>query len=209
MPLHPWQFHHLALGNCKGCGQRISSLQRAVRDIMGEDTTHFLQLAQLVLGAQEGPRVRVGWPHVQEGNEEHFLLLPLLVFHPKRANQRHRWTCRLPSKPTTGLGIQGPHRHAPEDLPMEDPNTILQKHHSRLHIGNLAIPMHVPVALTKGVLSNFVVGLYHWLSPMGIIVQLSTEMLTALFAMMQRAQGPQRQYVGVPCAGCGSAKGGR
>ena len=34
---HPWQFHHLGLGNRKGCGERISSLQRAVRDIMGED----------------------------------------------------------------------------------------------------------------------------------------------------------------------------
>ena len=55
------------------------------------------------------------------------------------------------------------------------------------------------VALTKGVLSNFAVGLYHWLSPalMGMILQLSAEMLTALFAMMQRAQGPQRQYVSV------------
>ena len=39
--------------------------------------------------------------------------------------------------------------------------------------------------------------LYHWLSlaPMGIILQLSAETLTASFAMMQRAQGPQRQYV--------------
>ena len=37
MPLHPWQFHHLALGNRKGRGERITSLQRAVRDIMGED----------------------------------------------------------------------------------------------------------------------------------------------------------------------------
>ena len=46
------------------------------------------------------------------------------------------------------------------------------------------------VALTKGVLSNFALGLYHWfkLSPalMGIILQLSPETLTALFAMMQR-----------------------
>ena len=43
-----------------------------------------------------------------------------------------------------------------------------------------------PVALTKGVLSNFAVGLYHWLSPapMGIILQLSAETLMALFAMM-------------------------
>ena len=32
---------------------------------------------------------------------------------------------------------------------------------------------------------------------MGIIVQLGAETLTALFAMMQRAQGPQRQYVSV------------
>ena len=33
------------------------------------------------------------------------------------------------------------------------------------------------VALTKGVLSNFALGLYHWLSPasMGIIMQLSAE----------------------------------
>ena len=37
MPLHSWQFHHLALGNRKGRGERISSWQRAVRDIMGED----------------------------------------------------------------------------------------------------------------------------------------------------------------------------
>ena len=37
MPLHPWHFHHLALGNGKGHGEQISSLQRAVRDIMGED----------------------------------------------------------------------------------------------------------------------------------------------------------------------------
>ena len=54
-----------------------------------------------------------------------------------------------------------------------------------------------PFALTWGVLSNFAPGLYHWLSPMpmGIILQLSAETLTALFAMMQRAQGPQRQFV--------------
>ena len=53
-----------------------------------------------------------------------------------------------------------------------------------------------PVALTKGVLSNFALGPYHWLSPapMGIILQLSAQTLTALFAMMQRAQCPQRQY---------------
>ena len=37
MPLHPWQFHHLALGNRKGRGERISGLQRAVQDIMGVD----------------------------------------------------------------------------------------------------------------------------------------------------------------------------
>ena len=56
-----------------------------------------------------------------------------------------------------------------------------------------------PVALSKGVLSNFALGLYHWLSPAptGIILQLSVETLSALFAMMQRAQGPQRQYVSV------------
>ena len=35
-PLHPWLFHHLAVGNRKGRGNRISSLQRAVRDNMGE-----------------------------------------------------------------------------------------------------------------------------------------------------------------------------
>ena len=35
MLLHPWQFHHLALGNRKGRGERISSLQRAVHCIMG------------------------------------------------------------------------------------------------------------------------------------------------------------------------------
>ena len=56
-----------------------------------------------------------------------------------------------------------------------------------------------PVALAKGVWSNFALGLYHWLSPapMGRILQLSAETLTALFAMMQRAQGPQRQFVSV------------
>ena len=55
------------------------------------------------------------------------------------------------------------------------------------------------VAFSKGVLSNFALGLYHWLSPapMGIFLQLSADTLTALFAMMQRAQGPQRQYVSV------------
>ena len=56
-----------------------------------------------------------------------------------------------------------------------------------------------PVALSKGVLSNFALGLYHWLSPapMGIFLQLSADTLTTLFAMMQRAQGPQKQYVSV------------
>ena len=56
-----------------------------------------------------------------------------------------------------------------------------------------------PVALSKGVLSNFALGLYHWLSPapMGIFVQFSAKTLTALFAMMQRVQGPQKQYVSV------------
>ena len=55
------------------------------------------------------------------------------------------------------------------------------------------------VALTKGVLNNFALGLYHWLSPapMRIILQLSAETLTVLFAMMQHPQGPQRQYVSV------------
>ena len=37
MPLHPWRFQHLALGKCKGRGERISSLQHAVHDIMGAD----------------------------------------------------------------------------------------------------------------------------------------------------------------------------
>ena len=56
-----------------------------------------------------------------------------------------------------------------------------------------------PVALSKGVLSNFALGLHHWLSPaaMGIFLQLSAETLAALFAMMQRVQGLQRQYVSV------------
>ena len=55
------------------------------------------------------------------------------------------------------------------------------------------------VALTKGVLSNFAMGLYHWLSPalMRIMLQLSAKTLTASSAMMQHAQGPQRQYVSV------------
>ena len=56
-----------------------------------------------------------------------------------------------------------------------------------------------PVALSKGALSNFALGLYHWLSPapMGIFLQLGAETLTALFAMMQRVQGPQKKYVSV------------
>ena len=56
-----------------------------------------------------------------------------------------------------------------------------------------------PVALSKGVLSNFALGLYPWLSPArtGIFLQLRAETLTALFAMMQRVQGPQRQYLSV------------
>ena len=37
MLLHPWQFHHLAPSNRKGRGQRISSLQCAVQDIIGVD----------------------------------------------------------------------------------------------------------------------------------------------------------------------------
>ena len=51
-----------------------------------------------------------------------------------------------------------------------------------------------PVAFSKGVMSNFALGLYHWLSPapMGIFLQLSTETLTPLFAMMQRVQGPPK-----------------
>ena len=55
------------------------------------------------------------------------------------------------------------------------------------------------VPLTKGVLRNFALGLYHELrpAPMGIILQLSAETLGALFAMMQRAQGPQQQFVSV------------
>ena len=53
-----------------------------------------------------------------------------------------------------------------------------------------------PVALTKGILSNFALGLNHCLSPapMGIFLQLRAETLTALFAMMQRTQGPQRHF---------------
>ena len=56
-----------------------------------------------------------------------------------------------------------------------------------------------PIALTKGVSGNLTLGLYHWLSPapMEIILQHSTETLTALFAMMERAQGLQRKYVSV------------
>ena len=64
----------------------------------------------------------------------------------------------------------------------------------------LRVNLHAgPVALTKGVLSNFVLGLYHWLgpAPMGIFLKLDAETLTALFAMMQRAQGPERQCVSV------------
>ena len=58
-------------------------------------------------------------------------------------------------------------------------------------------PQAGPAAFTKGVLSKFPLGLYHWLSPalMEIILHFSAETLTALFAMMQRVQGPQRQYV--------------
>ena len=43
-----------------------------------------------------------------------------------------------------------------------------------------------PVALTKGVLSNFALGLCHWLSPapIRIILQLGAETLTVLFAMI-------------------------
>ena len=37
MPLHPWQFHHLSLGNRKGRAEWINSLQCAVHDIMGAD----------------------------------------------------------------------------------------------------------------------------------------------------------------------------
>ena len=37
MPLHPWQFDHLALHNRKGRDEGISILQRAVHDVMGAD----------------------------------------------------------------------------------------------------------------------------------------------------------------------------
>ena len=37
MPVHPSQFHHLAMGNRKRCAERINSLERAVQDIMGVD----------------------------------------------------------------------------------------------------------------------------------------------------------------------------
>ena len=55
------------------------------------------------------------------------------------------------------------------------------------------------VALTKGVLSIFALTLYRWLSPapMVMFLPLSAETLTAFFATMQGAQGPQRQYVSV------------
>ena len=64
----------------------------------------------------------------------------------------------------------------------------------------LRVNLHADlVAMTKGGFGSFALGLYHWLSPapMGIILQLSAEALTAFFPMMQRAQGPQRQYVSV------------
>ena len=38
MGLHPWQFHHLALGNRKGRGDRICNVQHAEQDIMGMDS---------------------------------------------------------------------------------------------------------------------------------------------------------------------------
>ena len=77
----------------------------------------------------------------RKGTRNTFSSCPFLCF--TQNGQNNVTECRLPSRPTTGLGTQGPHRHASEDLPMEDPSTIPQKHHCRLHIGNLAIPMHV------------------------------------------------------------------
>ena len=45
---------------------------------------------------------------------------------------------------------------------------------------------------------------------MGIFLQLSAQTLTALFAMMRRVQGPQRQYVSVyNVPDAESGKGGR
>ena len=80
----------------------------------------------------------------------------------------------------------------------------------------LRVNVHAgPFALTKGVLSNFALGLYHRLSPapMGIILQLSAKTLTALFATVQHVQGPQRQFVSVymycNVPECGPGKGGR
>ena len=56
MPLHPWQVHHLALGNRKGRGERISSLQRAVREVPSEGFEGVKFLPQLHnASSTEGP----------------------------------------------------------------------------------------------------------------------------------------------------------
>ena len=63
-----------------------------------------------------------------------------------------------------------------------------------------------PVALTKGALSNFALGLYHRLSPapVGIILQLNG--IVCHDATCPRP--PTAICAGVQCAGCGSGKGG-
>ena len=51
------------------------------------------------------------------------------------------------------------------------------------------------VDLVKGVLSDFALGVYHWLSPppMGIMLQLGAESLVALIATVKSAQGTRNE----------------
>ena len=108
----------------------------------------------------------------------------------------HLFDCALSLNEIKGLSA------IPEDLcSVRERLQKLQQDHGKALISySLRVNVQAgPVDLTKGVLSNFASGLYHWSSPaqMGIILQLSAETLTALFVLLQRAQGPQGQYLSV------------
>ena len=88
-------------------------------------------------------RARFKRPLIPRSRRVHtFFSCPFLCF--TRNGQNNVTTGPAASRPDPPPGTQGPHQNAPQDLLVEDPRTILQKNHCRLHIGNLAIPIHVP-----------------------------------------------------------------
>ena len=78
----------------------------------------------------------------RKGTRNTFSSCPFLCF---TQNGRINVTAsHAASRPAAVLAPKGRSGDSPEDLAVEDPRPILQKNHSCLHIGNLAIPMHLP-----------------------------------------------------------------